>query len=275
MAGAKRVSAADQGKKKKRISKAEKETKRNEESEDEVEEQSGKEKAEKTPSGKRTSIRPNTGVSSSTNDLDALKDLKEKFNALHELRFTAPEKQCLELKELLEKRKTASDTLITRLETRITDLEEQNQTIKEAKKREKELLEQLSAANGELDKLRKSLELADEERMNLTKALESAGEAEQHVAATERLVKILDTFKTITGVTLKLEESDLSKGTCTVYNTSTKKGVKMSLIIGGDSFTFAPIANKQYLPSDLRDTVKVPREEAPKLLARVSEALFL
>src|SRR4051812_21755486 len=50
---------------------------------------------------------------------DNLALLKERFNTLHEVRFTEPEKQCNELLQLLEEQKTAHETLVKRLEARI------------------------------------------------------------------------------------------------------------------------------------------------------------
>jgi hypothetical protein len=279
MAGGKRLSAGEQAKKKKRASKAEKEEEEKEE-EKEGETQTGSKRSERTLSAAQSEKPTVVATASSTkakneSSSDALQSLKDKFNALHELRFTEPEKQCLELKKLIDERKSASDSLIKKLESRVADLEQQTKSLVEVKKKEKELLEQVATARGENEKLRKSLDLADQERIALTKALETTGDSDQNMAATQRLVSILDTFKSITGVTLKLDEGDSRKGTCTVYNTSTRKGVKLNIAIGSDSFTFAPVANKQYLPVDMRETSKTTREEAPRYLARITEALFL
>jgi len=207
---------------------------------------------------------------------DNLALLKERFNTLHEVRFTEPEKQCTELLQLVEDQKHAHEQLVKKLEQRIITLEQSTRELSELKKREKHLLEDNAAVKAEIESIRKSLELADQERSALVKALETVEESPKDAAAIDQMIALLDTFKVLTGITVKLDDDDLSQGSCTIYNQRIKKGVRLSVSMDGAKVTLTPAVNKNLLPPELRNHAAVlPKEDVPAYVAQITSALFL
>lgn len=204
---------------------------------------------------------------------EALSNLKEKFNELHRLRYTEPEKENDELRRLMEERKSVSDSLIERLEERIKELNGNAQALIESRKREKEVLDELAKSKEEIDRLRKNLELAAQERAALTRALEDVSESADTSSEAQKLASILDIFKSITGITVKVED-DINRGTCTIYNPATKKGAKFSFVVKGDDIQFTPVANKQLLRPEHQSVATVKRANAPAFMGKVITTFF-
>jgi hypothetical protein len=213
-------------------------------------------------------------ASSSSAPSDALQGLKEKFNELHRLRFTEPEKESAELKRLLSERQATSDELIERLEARVKELEGNTQTLTQARRKEKELLEELSKSREEVDRLQKNLETADKERAALVRALENVSEGAETQSDAHKLASILDVFKLLTGVTVKLDDNNSNRGSCTIYNAATKKGAKFDIILTGDDIQFTPVVNKQLLLAEHQSMVKVKRSNAPGFVSKVLATFF-
>lgn len=175
--------------------------------------------------------------------------LKQRFNALHELRFTEPENQLEQLQCKTEEMRSAHAQHIAALE---------------------------QAHSATLVNMQHAHDL------ELKSALEDAAKHKQQPQPSEtKAIAILDCFKTLTGMHVDVvdidgEEEEVVRGTCTIFNPRTKRGVKFKVeFTGGDKVKLSPGANcKKLLTEELVGPHVLDKCEVPLFICAVQTHLF-
>ncbi|KAH9255543.1 hypothetical protein BASA81_006373 [Batrachochytrium salamandrivorans] len=177
--------------------------------------------------------------------------LKQRFNALHELRYTEPESQFQTLMESTTKLAQAHREHVLALEH----------------KHENELEELQRRFTAELN--------AERERTRMMLATAPQPLLAQDATSAQAVAGILDCFKLLTAMHVSLDNDEAGTGTCTIFHPQTKRGVKFLFEITQDKVEFTPGANcKKLLPTELAQKHTLDKTKVPMFICAVQRELF-